>query len=55
LRKSKNLARRDLHVADGRDAQRGAGNCRVDHSRLSASCAVEVLNAPAWDWLQNRF
>jgi acetyl-CoA synthetase len=28
---------------------------RVDHSRLErVVCAGEVLNAPAWDWLQNR-
>src|SRR5262249_30374569 len=28
---------------------------RVDHSRLRrVVCAGEVLNAPAWDWLQNR-
>jgi acetyl-CoA synthetase len=28
---------------------------RVDHSRLQRIlCAGEVLNAPAWDWLQNR-
>ena len=27
----------------------------VDHSRLErVVCAGEVLNAPAWDWLQNR-
>ena len=26
----------------------------VDHSRLErVVCAGEVLNAPAWDWLQN--
>ena len=28
---------------------------QVDHSRLTrVVCAGEVLNAPAWDWLQNR-
>ena len=28
---------------------------RVDHTRLErVVCAGEVLNAPAWDWLQNR-
>jgi acetyl-CoA synthetase len=28
---------------------------RVDHSRLERIvCAGEVLNAPAWDWLQNK-
>ena len=28
---------------------------KVDHSRLArVVCAGEVLNAPAWDWLQNR-
>jgi acetyl-CoA synthetase len=28
---------------------------RVDHARLErVVCAGEVLNAPAWDWLQNR-
>jgi len=28
---------------------------RVDHSRVQrVVCAGEVLNAPAWDWLQNR-
>lgn len=28
---------------------------KVDHSRLKrVFCAGEVLNAPAWDWLQNR-
>jgi acetyl-CoA synthetase len=28
---------------------------RVDHSRLErVVCAGEVLNAPAWEWLQNR-
>ena len=27
----------------------------VDHSRVErVVCAGEVLNAPAWDWLQNR-
>ena len=49
---------RHLHVADGRahaDALRRRARCRdVDHSRLErVVCAGEVLNPPAWDWLQN--